>query len=67
MSVNFSAMIFWFFLLQVANKLYPLSSISEEIEDFAKEMLLSVANIDLTTERSDTEGLNAGSQKVMIL
>ncbi|CAA2998893.1 symplekin isoform X1 [Olea europaea subsp. europaea] len=47
----------------VANKLYPLSSISEEIEDFAKEMLLSVANIDLTTERSDTDGLNAGSQK----
>ncbi|KAL0347437.1 UNVERIFIED_CONTAM: Symplekin [Sesamum calycinum] len=26
----------------VANKLYPLSSISEKIEDFAKEMLLSV-------------------------
>ncbi|KAL2541488.1 HEAT repeat-containing protein [Abeliophyllum distichum] len=47
----------------VANKLYPLSSISEKIEDFAKEMLLLVANVDLTTERSDTDGLNAGSQK----
>ncbi|XP_007026695.2 PREDICTED: uncharacterized protein LOC18597540 [Theobroma cacao] len=39
----------------VANKLYPLSSIAQQIEDFAREMLLSVVNGD-GIERTDAEG-----------
>lgn len=48
--------------LQVANKLYPLSSISKEIEDFAKEMVFSVMSSD-ASEATD-EGSVADSQKV---
>lgn len=47
----------------MANKLYPLSSISQQIDDFAKEMLFSVMTGD-TSEATDVEGSNAGSQKV---
>ncbi|XP_021289459.1 uncharacterized protein LOC110420462 [Herrania umbratica] len=39
----------------VANKLYPLSSIAQQIEDFAREMLLSVVNGN-GVERTDAEG-----------
>ncbi|ESW05883.1 hypothetical protein PHAVU_010G000700 [Phaseolus vulgaris] len=46
----------------VANKLYPLSSISQQIEDFAKEMLFSVTSDDVF-ELTDAEGSIADSQK----
>ncbi|XP_034219881.1 uncharacterized protein LOC117631058 isoform X3 [Prunus dulcis] len=46
----------------VANKLYPLSSIAQRIEDFAIEMLLSVKCGD-ATERTDAEGSKTESQK----
>ncbi|TKY63502.1 Symplekin protein [Spatholobus suberectus] len=46
----------------VANKLYPLSSISRQIEDFAKEMLLSAMSGD-ASEATDVEGSIADSQK----
>ncbi|XP_059462379.1 uncharacterized protein LOC132191403 isoform X1 [Corylus avellana] len=46
----------------VANKLYPLSSIAKQIEDFAKEMLLSIISDD-ATERTDSEGPVTESQK----
>ncbi|GLT37611.1 hypothetical protein SLA2020_119170 [Shorea laevis] len=46
----------------VANKLYPLSSIAKQIEDFAKEMLLSVATGD-STEITDAEGPTMESLK----
>ncbi|XP_044496131.1 uncharacterized protein LOC123218660 isoform X2 [Mangifera indica] len=39
----------------VANKLYPLSSIAQQIEDFALKMLLSVINVD-SSERTDANG-----------
>ncbi|KAJ0089238.1 hypothetical protein Patl1_31343 [Pistacia atlantica] len=39
----------------VANKLYPLSSIAQQIEDFARETLLSVINVD-SSERADANG-----------
>ncbi|KAK7287499.1 hypothetical protein RIF29_00779 [Crotalaria pallida] len=45
----------------VANKLYPLSSISQQIEDFAKEMLCSVMSVD--TEATGAEASIADSQK----
>ncbi|KAJ1396171.1 Symplekin/Pta1, N-terminal [Sesbania bispinosa] len=46
----------------VANKLYPLSSISQQIEDFAKEMLFSVMSGD-ASEATDAERSIADSQK----
>uniref|UniRef100_A0A2N9I6K7 Symplekin n=1 Tax=Fagus sylvatica TaxID=28930 RepID=A0A2N9I6K7_FAGSY len=46
----------------VANKLYPIKSIAKQIEDFAKEMLLSVISGD-ATERTDTEGSVTEMQK----
>ncbi|XP_061369219.1 uncharacterized protein LOC133312088 isoform X2 [Gastrolobium bilobum] len=46
----------------VANKLYPLSYISQQIEDFAKEMLFSVTSGD-ASEATDAEGSIADSQK----
>ncbi|KAG8504240.1 hypothetical protein CXB51_002593 [Gossypium anomalum] len=46
----------------VANKLYPLQSIAQQIEDFAREMLLSVVNVD-ATERTGAEGLISESHK----
>ncbi|KAE8719448.1 PHD finger family protein [Hibiscus syriacus] len=46
----------------VANKLYPLPYISQQIEDFAKEMLLSAVNVD-AAERTDAEGLITESYK----
>ncbi|XVF55087.1 hypothetical protein PTKIN_Ptkin06aG0008400 [Pterospermum kingtungense] len=46
----------------VANKLYPLSAIAQQIEDFAREMVLSVVNAD-GTERTDAEGLITESHK----
>ncbi|CAI8601039.1 unnamed protein product [Vicia faba] len=47
----------------VANKLYPLSSISKQIEDFAKEMMFSVKSSD-ASEATDAEGSVADSQKL---
>ncbi|KAI3474213.1 hypothetical protein Pfo_029001 [Paulownia fortunei] len=47
----------------VANKLYPLSSISEKIEDFAKEMLLSVVIDDQIALTKEADGTNAELQK----
>ncbi|KAE9600841.1 hypothetical protein Lal_00011244 [Lupinus albus] len=46
----------------VANKLYPLSSISQQIEEFAKEMLCSVMSVD-APEVTNAEGSIADSQK----
>ncbi|XP_045833807.1 symplekin isoform X2 [Trifolium pratense] len=46
----------------VANKLYPLSPISKQIEDFAKEMLFSVMSGD-ASETTDAEGSIADAQK----
>ncbi|XVE62050.1 hypothetical protein DITRI_Ditri06bG0087800 [Diplodiscus trichospermus] len=46
----------------VANRLYPLSSIAQQIEDFAREMVLSVVNSD-GMERIDAEGLSTESHK----
>ncbi|TYH89625.1 hypothetical protein ES332_D01G276300v1 [Gossypium tomentosum] len=46
----------------VANKLYPLQSIAQQIEEFAREMLLSVVNVD-ATERIGAEGLISESHK----
>lgn len=48
----------------MANKLYPLSSISQQIEDFAKEMLISVTSNDVS-ELTDAEVSVADSQKVL--
>lgn len=47
----------------MANKLYPLSSISQQIEDFAKETLFSVMSGD-ASEATDAEESIADSQKV---
>ncbi|KAL7095344.1 hypothetical protein ACP275_10G018300 [Erythranthe tilingii] len=47
----------------VANKLYPLSFISEKIEDFAKEMLLSVVGDDQSTLTKEGDGTLAEVQK----
>ncbi|KAL3654914.1 hypothetical protein CASFOL_000700 [Castilleja foliolosa] len=46
----------------VANKLYPLSSISKDIEDFAKEMLLLVVTDDETSKK-ECDGTHAELQK----
>lgn len=40
----------------VANKLYPIPSISRRIEDFSKEMLLSAIS-DRSTDMTDADGL----------
>lgn len=40
----------------VANKLYPIPSISQRIEDFSKEMLLSAIS-DRSTDTTDADGL----------
>ena len=40
----------------MANKLYPIPAISQQIEDFAKDMLLSAVNGD---HLMDTDGSNA--------
>ncbi|XP_017247207.1 uncharacterized protein LOC108218671 isoform X2 [Daucus carota subsp. sativus] len=43
----------------VANKLYPISSLTQNIEDYAKEMLISVTS----TDKTNAVGLNLESQK----
>lgn len=50
----------------MANKLYPLSSISEKIEDFAKEMLLSIVTDDQIALTKEADGTNTELQKVTI-
>lgn len=50
----------------MANKLYPLSSIAQQIEDFALDMLLSIAK-DETAERTDAEESTTEPQKVLLL
>ncbi|KAL8526006.1 hypothetical protein ACS0TY_015284 [Phlomoides rotata] len=47
----------------VANKLYPLSSISKNIEDFAKEMLLSIATDGQIASAKEADGTNTELQK----
>uniref|UniRef100_A0A5B7B7R4 Symplekin n=1 Tax=Davidia involucrata TaxID=16924 RepID=A0A5B7B7R4_DAVIN len=47
----------------VANKLFPLSSIAQQIEDFAKEMLNSVTNGDHSLDRIDADGSHTEIQK----
>ncbi|KAL3617506.1 hypothetical protein CASFOL_037827 [Castilleja foliolosa] len=47
----------------VANKLYPLPSISKDIEDFAKDMLLLVAS-DNETSKKEADGTHAELQKL---
>ena len=49
----------------MANKLYPLPSISQQIEDFAKEMLFSAANADHTVDTTNADGSNAEILKVL--
>ncbi|XP_022978075.1 symplekin isoform X1 [Cucurbita maxima] len=46
----------------VANKLYPIPSISQRIEDFSKEMLLSAIS-DLATDAADADGSVSESHK----
>lgn len=53
-------------LLQVANKLYPLTSISQQIEHFANEMLMSVSTVDHKAD-SNGDGSSPALQKVLIL
>lgn len=53
-------------LLQVANKLYPLSSISQQIELFANEMLMSVSTVDHKGD-SNGDGSDLELQKVLFL
>ncbi|KAL0375339.1 UNVERIFIED_CONTAM: Symplekin [Sesamum radiatum] len=48
---------------EVANKLYPLSSISKKIEDFAKEMLLSVVGDNQIELEKEADGIHAELQK----
>ncbi|GJY68330.1 symplekin isoform X1, partial [Tanacetum coccineum] len=45
--------------LQVANRLYPIPAISQQIEDFAKDMLLSAVNDDHLMDKAHTDGSNA--------
>ncbi|CAK7343924.1 unnamed protein product [Dovyalis caffra] len=52
--------------LLVANKLYPLSSIAQQIEDFAKEQLISIVNSD-ATESMDAEVSVSESLKDIVL
>lgn len=59
-----SGVFFLLLILQVANKLFPLTSIAKQIEDFAKEMLLSVVSDD-AMGRIDTEGSVSELQKVL--
>ncbi|CAN1303626.1 SYMPK [Linum perenne] len=40
----------------VANKLYPLPSVSQQIEDFAKETMLSVVDAEDVMESKDEDG-----------
>ncbi|KAK9290954.1 hypothetical protein L1049_009134 [Liquidambar formosana] len=47
----------------VANKLYPLSSIAQQIEDYAKEVLLSVINGAQATDRTEADGSSTELQK----
>ncbi|KAF8394916.1 hypothetical protein HHK36_018855 [Tetracentron sinense] len=47
----------------VANKLYPISSIAQQIEDFANEMLHSVMDGAHVTEGADAEGSTIEVQK----
>lgn len=47
----------------VANKLYPIPSLSEKIEDFAKEMLLSVVSDDESALTKVVDGSEAETQK----
>lgn len=47
----------------VANKLYPLSSISIQIEDFAKNMLVSVVKEEATVDAAEAEKSSNQSQK----
>ncbi|XP_022151495.1 uncharacterized protein LOC111019424 [Momordica charantia] len=46
----------------VANKLYPIPSISQRIEDFSKEMLFSAIS-DLATDMTDADGSVSESHK----
>lgn len=48
----------------MANKLYPLSSISGKIEDFAKEMLVSVVRDDEVQLTTVADGTSAEIPKV---
>lgn len=49
----------------MANKLYPLKSISHQIEEFAKEMLLTVISGD-ASETADGEVSIAETPKVLM-
>lgn len=49
---------------QVANKLFPMSSIAQKIEDFANEMLLAAVNDLFESEVIGTDDSTVGSQKV---
>ncbi|XP_071715633.1 uncharacterized protein [Rutidosis leptorrhynchoides] len=47
----------------VANRLYPIPSISQQIEDFAKEMLLSAVNGGHLTDKTHGDGSNSDLAK----
>lgn len=51
----------------MVNKLYPLPSMSQQIETFAREMLVSAANSNPSPELNDPDGANAELKKVLLL
>lgn len=59
----------WYPFPQVANKLYPLPSITQNIEDFAKESLLSVIDSGpggtQCSDETDAERSTSEAQKVV--
>lgn len=52
---------------QVANKLFPMPCIAQQIEDFANEMLLSVVNSSHNLENIDVEESIAVVRKVFLM
>lgn len=56
-----------YIISQVANKLYPMPCIAQQIETFANEMLLSVVNNSHNLEGIDVEESTAVAQKVLVM
>lgn len=52
-------------IIQVANKLYSLSFITQQIEEFAKDKLFSVVSC-ISSERGDAETLSNDCVKVLV-
>lgn len=54
------------YMIQVANKLYPISSTAQQIEDFALEKLLSIVTAE-SEVCLDTKGSTIEPHKVLLL